>query len=388
MPESIETLIRDLSIALRVRAMYAADHASAQQAFKRLFQTLQGLLDERKEVRIGAVGGALVGEGLQSDRTNAVAASLVRLLSSRQIDMLIFQSGVTAEELGAFLDVMAIRPADLKEEGIPAILSRRGVTRIAAGQIDLSGEAAAPLPADADLSAFYRGGVAIISEVIREFSAGNRAQVSLAKEIVGGIVGAVEKDLAALPLLATLRNHDDYTFTHALNVGVLTVAQAKSLALPERDLFAVGIAGLLHDLGKQRIPPEILGKPALLTDDEFALMQMHPIYGAEAVRNVGTVPDLVTTVAFEHHLGIDFSGYPRLGRRWTLNLASRLTTIADSFDALRTNRPYRSGITIEQAFDIMRAKRGSLYDPELFDNFERLIKSLAGTGKGGGPVTS
>ena len=315
MPESIETLIRDLALALRVRAMYSADHASAQQAFKRLFANLQGLLGERQEVRLGAVGGELVGEGLRADRTNAISASLVRLLSTRQIDLLIFQPGVTAEELNAFLDVMAIRPADIKEEGIPALLSRRGVTHIVAGQIDLSHEGGPALPADADLSAFYRGGVAIIAEVIREFSAGNRVQVSLAKEIVGGIVGAVEKDLAALPLLATLRNHDDYTFTHALNVGVLTVAQARSLSLPERDLFAVGIAGLLHDLGKQRIPPEILGKPALLTDDEFAVMQMHPIYGAEAVRNVGTVPDLVTTVAFEHHLGVDFSGYPRLGRR-------------------------------------------------------------------------
>ena len=132
--------------------------------------------------------------------------------------------------------------------------------------------------------------------------------------MVDGLAQAVSQNRTALMALTALREYDNYTFTHMVNVSILTMAQARSLGVDGPLLREFGLAALMHDIGKVKTPLEILTKPAALTDDEFAIMKRHTIDGAEILRATPDVPALAPVVAFEHHLRTDGSGYPERSR--------------------------------------------------------------------------
>jgi putative nucleotidyltransferase with HDIG domain len=137
-----------------------------------------------------------------------------------------------------------------------------------------------------------------------------------------------------------MKNYDNYTFTHMVNVSILAMAQARALGLEGSRLREFGLSALMHDIGKVRTPLEVLQKTDRLTDDEFTIMKRHVVDGAEILRRTPEMPIMAPSVAFEHHLRIDGSGYPDVTRP-SLNLATMLTSIADVYDAMRSQRAYQ-----------------------------------------------
>ena len=132
----------------------------------------------------------------------------------------------------------------------------------------------------------------------------------------------------------------------------------------------VGVAALLHDIGKLRVPAEILNHAGHLDDHQRALIQRHPEDGARILLATGGVPEVAVAVAFEHHMHHDgVGGYPQVSRPWTMNLVSEMTHIADVFDALRSNRPYRKGMSRDRIAAIMRHDAGTVFDPDLVEVF-------------------
>ena len=128
----------------------------------------------------------------------------------------------------------------------------------------------------------------------------------------------------ALMALTAMRSYDNYTFTHMVNVSILTMAQARALGIDGKLLREFGLSALMHDIGKVRTPKEILNKPDKLTDEEFVIMRRHVVDGAEILRRTPEMPILAPVVAFEHHLRLDGSGYPFTVKRETMNLGSML----------------------------------------------------------------
>src|SRR5207244_11631316 len=147
--------------------------------------------------------------------------------------------------------------------------------------------------------------------------------------------------------------YSNYTFRLMVNVSVLSMAQARHLNLQGPLLREFGFAALMHDIGKVNTPLEVLNKPDRLTAEEFRIMQQHVVDGAHILRRTPEMPALAPVVAFEHHLRQDLSGYPeKIGRR-SLNLCTMIVSIADVFDALRSNRPYRQGLATDRSRPIM-----------------------------------
>ena len=169
-----------------------------------------------------------------------------------------------------------------------------------------------------------------------------------------------------------MRNYDNYTFTHMVNVSILTMGQARALGIEGRLLREFGLSALMHDIGKVRTPKEILNKPDKLTDDEFVIMRRHTVDGAEILRRTPEMPILAPVVAFEHHLRLDGTGYPFGVKRATLNLGTMLCSIADVYDAMRSQRAY------QQAFPTARLgaveeRRRRFFDPPLVRRFFQLL---------------
>lgn len=180
-----------------------------------------------------------------------------------------------------------------------------------------------------------------------------------------------------LPLLM-LKEFDQYTTTHCLNVSVLTMALAEHLGLNARDVRTFGVAGLLHDLGKVKIPMEILNKPGKLTDDERTVMQSHTVEGAKLIITSDRELDMAAAVAYEHHIMLNGGGYPKRHYQRECHKASTLVHVCDVYDALRTNRPYRAAWEAEKVLAYVGEKGGSEFEPEIAHKFVEMMRALEG----------
>lgn len=178
-----------------------------------------------------------------------------------------------------------------------------------------------------------------------------------------------------MPLMQ-VKDFDQYTTTHSLNVAVLAMALAETLGFGAQDTRAFGTAGLLHDIGKVRVPRDILVKPGKLTDSERAVLNAHPVDGARIILEGDQRLDLAATVAYEHHIMIDGGGYPRLHFRRDCHYASRVVHVCDVFDALCTDRPYRAAWEIERALLYIDERSGTEFDSEIAPVFTSMMRRL------------
>jgi putative nucleotidyltransferase with HDIG domain len=191
--------------------------------------------------------------------------------------------------------------------------------------------------------------------------------------MVDTLAQAVAQNRTALLALTALKSYDNYTFTHMVNVSILTMGQARALGIDGPLLREFGLAGLMHDIGKVRTPPEILNKPAKLTDDEFAIMRRHVVDGAEILRRTPELPTIAPVVAFEHHLRRDGTGYPIGVRRETLNLCTVLCSISDVYDAMRSQRKYQQSFPTDRIRAVLEGNEGKQFDPHLVRRFVQLL---------------
>ncbi len=191
--------------------------------------------------------------------------------------------------------------------------------------------------------------------------------------MVDGLAQAVAQNRTALLALTTLKNYDNYTFTHMVNVSILTMGQARGLGIDGPLLREFGLAALMHDIGKVRTPLEILNKPDKLTDAEFTIMKRHTIEGAEILRKTPDIPTLAPVVAFEHHLRLDGTGYPHGVTRPSLNVGTMLCSIADVYDAMRSQRKYQQAFPTDRILEVLKRSDGKQFDQHLVRRFAQLV---------------
>ena len=198
----------------------------------------------------------------------------------------------------------------------------------------------------AAIKRLYNDAVSVATSVWDSASTEGKPDATMARTMVDGLAQAVAQNRTALLALTTLKNYDNYTFTHMVNVSILTMGQARALGIDGPLLREFGLAALMHDIGKVRTPLEVLNKPDKLTDAEFTIMKRHTVEGAEILRKTPDIPALAPVVAFEHHLRLDGTGYPHGVSRPTLNVGTMLCSIADVYDAMRSQRRYQQAFPV------------------------------------------
>ena len=218
--------------------------------------------------------------------------------------------------------------------------------------------------------------LARVMEIYEAVKSNRRLQVVGLSEIVGGFINVFAGYADPLLTLVPLRNMDEYTFTHSLNVCLLNLAQATALGIEGQLLHDIGLSAMLHDVGKLFIPADVLNKPGPLDKVEWALMQEHPVRGAEYLLNNPGVPRMAVVNAYEHHLRFDLRGYPHVKDEWHQNLCSQITSISDIYDSLRTKRPYREPLELEVVLTNIEQLMGTQLHPLLVENFLRLMKKV------------
>ena len=219
--------------------------------------------------------------------------------------------------------------------------------------------------------------IGAIKDVITHIKGKQYAEVRKLKRLAQKAVHLVMEDESMLLGMATIKNYDEYTFNHCVNVSIYSLAIGKRLGFSMKTLTELGITALLHDIGKSKIPREVLNKPSSFDDGEWGLMKKHPLWGVEVILNLkqlGEINPKIVIGIFDHHLKSDFSGYPKLFRKKEVSLFGQIIQIADSYDAMTTPKIYREiPFTPEQALALLLKDRGTHYDPILLKIFLGLV---------------
>jgi HD-GYP domain-containing protein (c-di-GMP phosphodiesterase class II) len=223
----------------------------------------------------------------------------------------------------------------------------------------------------------YSRALSAISSLNDNISDGQSTSISGPKRVVQDIVEGLFENESLLLSLSTIRDYDDYTCTHSVNVAILSMCLGKRLGLGKVSIMTLGLAALFHDLGKVDIPINLIRKTTKFTDDEFEVVKNHTIYSVLRVLKINAEHNLKSRLIvppFEHHLGVDLTGYPPTGRQSPLTLYGRIVAICDHYDALTSSRSYRPDpISPEQALDIMLHLSGTELDPLLLKVFINMI---------------
>ncbi len=297
-----------------------------------------------------------------------------RRLAEAGVQRLEFADQVTRDDFEGFLDEVLARVSLSMIDTTESRQMRR--TSIRFGAVGLRGEADhAPGTLPTATISFSLGEEAdTLRWLQHEVQTTGTVPLVEAEAVVRSLAVAMHGGRQIVLPLLQLKEFDQYTTTHSLNVAVLSMALAEFLGLAARDVRAFGIAGLLHDVGKTKIPIEVLTKPGKLTDEERALMNEHPAAGARLLLDAEEDLDLAAVVAYEHHIMINGGGYPALAYPRACHHASRLVHVCDVYDALRTRRPYRDAWEFEQVLGYLGERSGLEFDPELVSAFTRMMR--------------
>ncbi|KEF33065.1 metal dependent phosphohydrolase [Marinobacter nitratireducens] len=212
-----------------------------------------------------------------------------------------------------------------------------------------------------------------VEQVTRDIEAGNEFSLKDARPVIRDCVDSVKANSSAMFWMGRIKSRDAYTAEHCLRVAILTIAFARFLGVPEEDLETAGMCGLLHDLGKLKVPDHILNKPAPLTPEELQIMRKHTNLGYEMLRSDPNLDPIIVDVARHHHERIDGKGYPRQLADWQISRFARMISIIDAFDAITSDRCYRNGRPAAEAIKILYKNRGQQFDPAMVEAFIRLI---------------
>jgi putative nucleotidyltransferase with HDIG domain len=230
--------------------------------------------------------------------------------------------------------------------------------------------------AGADMAAcrrLYQNAVATAETLWDSAKTEGMPDADAGREVIDSLAHEVSQNRTALLALTALKEYDSYTFTHMVNVSILTMGQARGLGIDGALLREFGLSALLHDIGKVKTPTEILNKPGGLTDNELDIMRRHPVDGAAILRRTPEIPSLAPIVAFEHHMRLDGTGYPFGVARATLNLGTMLCGIADVYDAMRSSRVYQPAFPTDRILAVLERNDGSQFDQNLVRRFVQLV---------------
>ena len=363
-----DELLRRFAAAVRSTQLYSAGHPIIGRNLESLSAAFQMLHSLQPTVTIGVVGDEVIVDDTPLAKVDALGA-FVRRLQHAGVERMTIDRGVTVDDITEFLAAIA----RIDAHGADPAGAFPEIPHIRVGRVAVEQRVESSLTDMATIKRLYSDAVSVAGDVWDSAQTEGRPDATAARSMIDGLAQAVAQNRTALLALTTLKNYDNYTFTHMVNVSILTMGQARGLGIDGPLLREFGLAALMHDIGKVRTPLEILNKPDKLNEHEFSIMKRHVVDGAEILRMTPEIPALAPVVAFEHHLRVDASGYPSGVTRSALNIGTMLCSIADVYDAMRSQRHYQQAFPTDRILAVLKRNDGTQFDQHLVRRFVQLI---------------
>lgn len=365
--------------ALASLALYGPRHPASQRAIDVAYERLAELLQSGGRRTFTFLDGEVLAEGEPLEALRGW--DWARRFAAVQVERVEIDVDATRDDFERFVDEVQARlaghtaaTAELRQLAAQRI--RYGPLRVASGSgmDDGLGEALVAAESVGERLFSLQDEAAAVTWLHGEVQGGDRLPMAEVDAVVRSLAHAMHGERRLLLPLLELRSFDEYTTTHACNVSMLSMGLAEQLGLGREDVRAFGIAGLLHDLGKVRIPIEILTKPGRLTEEERTVIQRHPEEGAKLVLERGADLQLAAVVAYEHHICLDGTGYPSMRFQRPCHYASRIVHVCDIYDALCTDRPYRAAWEPEKALRYLEERAGVEVEGDIVQAFAGMVR--------------
>jgi len=367
-----DELLRRFAASLRSAQLYSKGHPIITRNLESLSAAIQLLHGLESSIVIGLVGDEVIVDDMPMAKADTLGP-LIRRLQQIGVERITIDRGVTVDELNGFIEAVTNveRQEPTADEDEADVLP--SFPHIRVGRVTVEQRVEGNLADMATIKRLYNDAVSVAGSLWESAETEGKPDATMARHMIDGLAQAVAQNRTALVALTTLKNYDNYTFTHMVNVSILTMGQARGLGIDGPLLREFGLAALMHDIGKVKTPLEVLNKPDKLTDDEFTIMKRHVVDGAEILRKTPDIPALAPVVAFEHHLRMDGSGYPHGVTRASLNVGTMLCSIADVYDAMRSQRGYQQAFPTDRILQVLKRNDGQQFDQNLVRRFVQLI---------------
>ena len=399
-------LLKQLPAALKNAQIYPLDHPYFTHSLQLVQDSLDNLFKYQQEITFSLVENELYfgDTALVEDSLNQ--RQFIKEFEQRHISNLTFLPGVTRDELIAFMQILAqVTDEPASPEDLLRRFKEREITHILLGEVLLSGGGTGgggglgtgsggggggggigsgagsgvgdytifSLESRRRAQGIYFGSISVIKKIMNDVESDREFTLDQVRAVIGEIVGLVIKDERYLLGLTTIKNYDEYTYNHSVNVALLALYLGKLLGLSNEQLSILGEAAMLHDVGKVKIPKSILNKAGVLSPEEWKIMEKHALEGAEILSQISGIHDLSISVAFEHHLHYDLSGYPEVSGVREVNPFSRLVTICDVYDAATSLRVYHAPVLGARIIAMILSKKGTFFDPVMAKAFVQMM---------------
>lgn len=365
-PEAAKQIVQGLAGTIKSLRLYTAQHPAVARQVQALLAALLGHSAGRDPVKLGVVDEALfLGDHLFPPDMQA-ASELAEQLVKLELDGVIFEPGVTPDDLLKFITLL--HQGANSGESFVAALAAASANHIEVLPVRAKDEELEGKPRE-----IYGRAIKVMETIFHDVRLG---KIPSSNEALAAVKAMAQMTIAephALFALSMLKDYDNYTFTHSVNVSVIALAVGRACGLNEEELRTIGLGGLLHDLGKLKVDVAIITKPGRLTEDEFTEIKKHPVTGADLVAEMEGATDDVIDIVLGHHLRYDRTGYPVDHRGRRFGPMTDMAAIADTYDALTTLRSYQRPMTPRKAIERLRELLGTVLHPEFA---ERFIASL------------
>jgi len=373
------TFLSHFKMAFKASKIYEPTNQIVQGQTRVLFSLLEAILKTEGEAALLIRQSTLFFNGSKI-RFSFNNYDLFRFLSNemkkRGVGLLSFMPGLTEEELRDFLAILAQKPskAEITAADFAAALARATILHI---YVEPPQAYDMFVGDEREAVKLYFLGIAHLKELFEKFRKGESLPINVTRRLMHSLFNHIIYNEAFSLGLTTIKNFDDYTLNHSLNVCILSIALGRRLGLDKNELTDLGISAFFHDYGKMEIPKDILDKPGKLEKSEWVLVETHPQLGAEKLlrlREKNAVPVEAINVAMEHHIKEDLNGYPIFQKKKNISLFSKLVKVCDVFDALTTQRPYREHTyTREEALRVLIETSGVDFDRIILKVFAQMV---------------
>jgi len=359
--------LRALAVSHTNAGLYPTTHPLVGQSLGELVAAVGTLQDDGfNSITVNIYKRTLFVENQVFPEESMTHRKTVEELLAHGISALTFLATFNLRDATALVEALSDESiADL--ETARAMFERRGVAGVELSETALFEEAGREGQQANKVAArqTYDAGVEAMRDVETQTKLGKVFDVEPLQHMVSNMLDNLFRDPAAVLGLTAIKGHDDYTLNHSINVCILSLSLGASLGLDNASLRSLGLSALLYDLGKVRIPEDILNKQGPLTTDEWHVVKSHTKEGADLLKRIQLVDEMPMVVAYEHHQRHDLQGYPEPQTDQEQHLYSKIVALCDAYDAMTTRRPFRREIRPDKALAVLMQGRGKAYDPAL-----------------------
>jgi putative nucleotidyltransferase with HDIG domain len=370
-------LLKGFVSVRRLTGMYPPGHPAIEQKLTEIEDAVQRHLSGAPALLLDVIHGHAHLDGVAFRADRETQSEVLKELTCLGIDSVHIQRGVTRQELHGLSEFLWQLKEAPSGEPIDLQLARRNIHHVSLGRLvplDTRWRPAQwPNAPTGPLDPDYEESLVLTERTFEDAAAGKGIDLATVSNVVQLLILKVAGSSAALGQILAVKMYENLTYCHSVNVATLSLLIAKRLEFDHALTSAVAEAALLHDIGKTRIPIEVLRKPGALDKRERKLMEAHTVFGAEILVEIDGLLPLTPTVALEHHRGVDGAGYPDVGERVVPHLLSQIVSVADIYEAITGARSYQDPAMPEQACLVLARLAGTKLNTALVKAFVNAI---------------